>query len=74
MNEITFKRMSPHESKIMLDGEYVGDVYRQADVVNRGKHFYIAHLDEDVRGPVRIHDRSRIRETVERMVRSHPFW
>ena len=29
MNEITFKRMSPHESKIMLDGEYVGTVYRR---------------------------------------------
>ena len=74
MAEITFKRMSPHESRIMLDGEYVADVYRQTDIVDRGKHFYVAHLGEDVRGPVRIHDRWRIREPVERMVRSHPLW
>ena len=32
------------------------------------------HLDEDPRGPVRVHDRSRIREVAEQRIRSHPLW
>ena len=31
-------------------------------------------LDEDWRGPVRVHERSRIREVTERLVSTHPFW
>ena len=74
MSRITFKRMSPEESRIYHDGDSVGDVYRQDDILNPGSHYYAVHLDEDFRGPVRVHDRARIREVAEQRIRSHPFY
>ena len=53
MSEITFKRVTPHESRIYQDGDHVGDVYRQDDILDAGNHYYVVHLDEDSRGPVR---------------------
>ena len=74
MNEITFKRINPQESRIYQEGDYVGDVYRQDDILNPGSHYYVIHLDEDWRGPRRVHDRNRIREVAQRLVNSHPLY
>ena len=74
MREITFKRITPEESRIFADGDHVGDVYRQDDVLREGAHYYVVHLDEDWRGPVRVHQRHRIREIVEERIRTHPMW
>ena len=74
MTEIVFKRVSPHESRIYQDGDSIGDVYRQDDILNPGSHFYVIHLSEDWRGPKRVHDRDQIREVAQRMVDTHPFF
>ncbi len=74
MTDITFKRIAPQESRIYLDGEPIGEVYRQNDILNRGAHFWIIHLDEDWRGPQRVHDRRRIREVTHRLISTHPFY
>ena len=74
MNAIVFHRVAPDEARIVLDGDHVGDVYRQADVLSPGSHFHVVHLEEDPRGPCRVHDRSRVRAETERLVLSHPLW
>ena len=74
IGSIAFKRVTPHESRIYDDGDLVGEVYRQDDILNPGQHFYVAHLSEDPRGPVRVQQRSRIREVVAQMVSTHPLW
>ena len=74
MSAIAFRRIAPDESRIYQDGDHVGEVYRHRDVLSPGSHFYVVHLDEDPRGPCRVHDRSRIREVAERLVLSHPLW
>ena len=73
MESVRFKRIAPDESRINLDGDPVGEVYRQPDCLRLGSHYFVIHLDEDHRGPVRVHDRSRIREVAERLVATHPF-
>ena len=74
MSGVAFRRIARDESRIYRDGDHVGDVYRQDDVLSPGSHFYVVHLDEDPRGPRRVHDRNRIREVTERLVLSHPLW
>ena len=74
MSGLAFRRIAPDQSRVYLDGDRVGDVYRQQDVLSAGSHFYLVHLDEDPRGPCRVHDRNRIREVTERLVLSHPLW
>ncbi len=73
MDRVTFKRIAPDESRIYRDGDRVGDIYRQPDCLVPGAHYYVVHLDEDWRGPVRVHDRARVREVAERLVRTHPL-
>ncbi len=74
MSRITFKRITPRHSRIYDAADCVGNVYRHRDILNPGRHYYVVHLDEDYRGPVRVHDRSRIRETAQRLVDTHPLW
>ena len=74
MCQVSFKRVTPEESRIFADGDYVGDVYRHPDILREGEHYYVVWLDEDYRGPVRVHERKRIREVAEQRVRSHPLW
>ena len=74
MSRITFMRISPEESRIYQGDDYVGDVYRQDDILNPGGHYYIVHLDEDYRGPKRVHQRHHIREIAQRLLDSHPFY
>ncbi len=61
MCQITFKRVTPEESRIFADGEYVGDVYRHDDILREGAHYYVVSLDEDWRGPVRARTARRPR-------------
>ena len=74
MPSLTFKRITPHESGIYHDGDLVGEVYRHPDCLHPGSHYYVIHLDEDYRGPVRVHDRGRIRDVAERLVETHRLW
>ncbi len=75
MDRITFKRVTPEQSNIYNDdGEFLGEVFRQPDVLNPGGHYYVVILDEDPRGFTRVHDRSRIPEVVSQRVASHPYW
>ncbi len=74
MDSITFKRLTPHESRIYADGDHVGDVYRQDDILAPGQAFYVVHLFEDPRGPRRVHDRTRIRHLAQSLLDSHPLF
>ena len=72
---ITFTRVTDNEARIHdADGDHVGDLFRQRDILDVDGHFYVIHLSEDPRGWVRVHDRSRIREVAEERLRSHPLW
>ena len=74
MIHITFRRIAEDQARILADGEYVGDLYRHADILNEGAVYYVIHLIEDRRGPIRVHDRSRLQEVAERMVADQPYW
>ncbi len=74
MSAIVFRRIAPDESRIYQDGEHVGEVLALDDPLCQGARYYVVHLDEDPRGPCRVHDRNRIREVTERLVLSHPLW
>ena len=74
MRTIAFRRIAPDESRIVLDGNHIGDVYALHDPLRHGARYFIVHLDEDPRGPCRVHDRNRIREVTERLVLDHPLW
>ncbi len=74
MSRIAFKRITPGESRIYQDGDCIGDLYCLDDVLHPGQRVYVAHLDEDIRGPVRIRDRDSIRDVVQQRVDSHPLW
>ncbi len=74
MTEIAFRRIDEHEALIVADGETIGNLYRQDDVLHEGAHYYVVVLDEDWRGPVRVHERHRIREIAEERIRTHPLW
>ncbi len=67
MSAIAFRR-------IVLDGDHVGDVCALDDPLRKGARYFVVHLDQDPRGPCRVHNRNRIRKVTERLVFSHPFW
>ena len=72
---VTFIRVGANEARIHdADGDYVGDLFRQRDILEPGEHFYVIHLSEDPRGPLRVHERERVREMAEERLRSHPLW
>ncbi len=74
MSRIEFKRIAPDESRIYDAGDCVGEVYRHDDILNPGEHYYVVHLSEDYRGPVRVRERGRIRDVAHRLVDTHPLW
>ena len=75
MTGITFKRIAPDESRIYdAAGDHVGDVFALDDPLHAGARYFLVHLDEDPRGPCRVHERSRIREETARLVDTHPLW
>ena len=75
MSRITFKRAAEDEWRVYdHDGDHVGDVFLQSDILNPGAHYYIVHLDDDPRGWTRVHDRSRVRDVAQRMLDTHPYF
>ena len=72
--DLTFRRITPEECRIYRDGAIVGEVYRQEDILNAGRHHYVIHLSEDHRGPVKVRERHRIRAEAQRLVDTHPLW
>ena len=75
MSHITFKRITPEESRICdAEGVHVGGVYAHDDILNPGQRVYLVILDEDPRGWARVHDRARIREVAEARLASHPYF
>ena len=74
MTEITFLPVAGDEARILADGECAGDLYQRPGILKPGSHCYVIHLIDDPRGPVRVHDRSRVREVAQTMAASHPYW
>ena len=73
-SQITFRRTSADEARIHdADGDHVGDLFRHPDILHPGSSYFVIHLDEDPRGPVRVHERSRIREVTLGLLASHPL-
>jgi len=71
---VTFTRVGANEARIHdADGDYVGDLFRQRDILNPASSFFVIHLSDDPRGPVRVHERSRIREVTQELLASHPM-
>ena len=73
MCHVTFQRVADDEARILADGEYVGDLYRQRDILSRDAVLFIVHVEDDPKGWRRVHERHRIREVAEERLRSHPF-
>ena len=71
--QIAFTRIGADEARIYQDGDYVGDVFRHVDILDVGAEFYVVHLSEDPRGPVRVHERHRVREVARRLLDTHPL-
>ncbi len=71
-NIIRFSRTSSDEARIYCAGpngdDYVGDVYAYDDTLRHGARVFEIHLIDDSRGPRRVHDRSLVRATAQRMV------
>ena len=75
MGSVTFKRLTPQESRIYdADGDHVGDVYRHDDILAPGRVYYVVHMFDDPRGPRRVHDRGRIRDVAQSLLDSHPLF
>ena len=74
MSNITFKRAAQDEWRIYDDDDCVGDVFLQPDILEPGAHYFLVWLNEDPRGFVRVHDRSRVREIAQRRLDTHPFF
>ena len=72
-SDIRFRRVGENEARIYQHGDHVGDLYRHDDILNRGAVFYVVHLSEDPRGPVRVHERHRVREVARRLLDTHPM-
>ena len=71
---MTFTRVADNEARIHdSDGDHVGDLFRQPDILRPGSFYFVVHLTEDPRGPVRVHERWRVREVAEERIRSHPL-
>ncbi len=74
MSAIAFRRIAPDVARVYCDGDHVGDVCARDDPLREGARYYVIHLDEDPRGPCRVHDRDRIREVARQRILSHPLW
>ena len=72
-SDIGFRRVGENEARIYQHGDHVGDLYRHGDILNRGEVFYVVHLSEDPRGPVRVHERHRVREVARHLLDTHPM-
>ena len=72
--DLTFESAAPDEVRIYRDGEYIGDIYKDEDILAPGRFHYLIWLAEDWRGWKRVTERSQLREAVRRWVDSHPLY
>ena len=71
---IVFRKANDNEVRIYdADGDYVGDVIRQRDILCPSSSHFIIHMNEDPRGFARVHERSRVRQTAQRLLDTHPL-
>ena len=67
-NAVRFSRTDAESSRIYAGSDYVGDVFAYDDTLREGARVFEIHLYDDARGPRRVHDRSLVRATAQRMV------
>ena len=67
---IHFKRTLPDHAHIYHDQELVGELTKQTDLLKHGSFFYVVHMFDDRRGPIRVHDRNRVLEVAEQRIRT----
>ena len=72
--ELTFARTAPDEVRVYRDGEYVGDIFKDEDILNPGRHHYLIWLSEDWRGWKRVSERGELRAVTEHWVATHPLY
>ena len=72
--DLSFQLTAPDEVRIYRSGEYIGDIYKDEDVLRPGRFHYLVWLVEDWRGWKRVTDRSQLRAVTEQWVESHPFY
>ena len=72
--DLTFALSAPDEVRIYRDNEYIGDIYRDEDILEPGRFHFIVWLAEDWRGWKRVTERSQLRAIAERWVETHPFY
>lgn len=65
---LEFHRTDEDEVSIYRDGDLVGHIYKDEDVLNPGRHVYLIWLSEDRRGWKKVTDRRALRPTVERWI------
>ena len=54
---LTFKLVAPDEVRVYRDGDYIGDIFKDEDILNPGRFHYLIWLYEDRRGWKRVTDR-----------------
>ena len=72
--DLTFALAACDEVRIYRDGEHIGDIYKDEDVLNPGQFHYLIWLAEDWRGWKRVTERSQLRVATEQWVQTHPFY
>ena len=70
---LTFKLAAPDEVRVYRDGDYIGDIFKDEDILEPGRFHYLIWLADDFRGWKRVTDRGHLRAAVERWVETHPF-
>ena len=74
MSHVTFKRVTPDDSRIYdAEGEYVDDVHAHDDILHPGRRVYLVHLWDDPRGWSKVHEREGIREVASERLLTHPL-
>ncbi len=71
--DLTFRLAAPDEVRVYRDGEHIGDIFKDEDILEPGRHHYLIWLAEDWRGWKRVTDRGKLRETLEHWVETHPY-
>ena len=71
--DLAFELAASDEVRIYRDGQHIGDIYKDEDILEPGRFHYLIWLTDDWRGWKRVTERGKLRETVERWVDTHPL-
>ena len=71
-SQITFGRVNADEARIYQDGDHVGDLYRQRDILDAGVALLHDPPGEDPRGPESAPTFAHPRDRHPRLVDTHP--